>query len=177
MKNKKQAVGLGFHICSLWVNLHTQDTQMVFLTQMGLKETSRKKIRHYQNVYLNRPDLIVLDTGQLTHTRRSDGDPDPNGALMDTSGRLYDDFIRLFFFHTHREVPSLPNELPEESDQFRFIRSDCLGNLKGSVGLIMEKVSLDLSSRSFIPLLCFIRSHRPTPFLAPSLTLFPPCSP
>jgi hypothetical protein len=67
---------------------------------------------------------------QLTHTRRSDGDPDPDGALkkvvritirhyrnvclnrpdpiaflplaVDTSGRLYDDFIRFLFLHAHR---------------------------------------------------------------------------
>ena len=32
------------------------------------------------------------------------------------------------------------------------------------------------NSQSFIPVPCFIRSRRPTPFLAPSLVLFPPCS-
>ena len=87
-------------------------------------------------------------TGQLTHTRLSDGDPDPDGSLtesvrikichcrnvylnrpnriaflplaVDTSGCLYDDFICLFFLHDHREVSVLTNELSEESDQFRF---------------------------------------------------------
>ena len=34
------------------------------------------------------------------------------------------------------EVSAPPNELPEESDQFRFLRPVCLANLKGSVGLI-----------------------------------------
>ena len=70
---------------------------------------------------------------------------------MDTSVRQYDDFIRLFFLHTHRESPSLVNELLEESDQFRFLRAACLANLKGSGGLI----------------LC-----RPTTLLSPSLVLF-----
>ena len=49
------------------------------------------------------------------------------------------------------------------------------------MGLILTKSSLlrisiplDLSSRSFIPLPCFVRSRRPTPLLAPSLVLFPP---
>jgi hypothetical protein len=77
----------------------------------------------------------------------------------------------------------LANELPEESDQFRFLRAACLANLKGSVGLILAKESvmrisipLDLSSRSFTPLPRFIRSRRPTPILAPSLVLFPPRS-
>ena len=102
---------------------------------------------------------------------------------VDTTARLHDDFIRLFFLHSHREVSALENELTEESDQFRFLRAACLANLKGSVGLIMEKSSvmrisipLELSYRSFIPLPCFIRSRRPTPLLAPSLVLFPPCS-
>ena len=41
---------------------------------------------------------------------------------VETSGRLYDDFIRLLFWHTHREAFPLTNELPEESDQIRFLR-------------------------------------------------------
>jgi hypothetical protein len=78
---------------------------------------------------------------------------------VDTSGRVYDDFNRLLFFHAHREASDLDNELQEESDQFRFLRATCLDNLKGSVGLILTKASdmrisipLDLSSRPFIPL-------------------------
>jgi hypothetical protein len=71
-------------------------------------------------------------------------------------------------------------ELLEESEQFRFLRAACVPNIKGSVGLILATVSamrisipLDLSSRPFIPLPCFIRSRRPTPLLTPSL-VFPP---
>ena len=60
---------------------------------------------------------------------------------VDTSGRIYDDFIRLLFLNSHREVSALPNELPEESDQFRFLHATYLGNLKGSLGLILAKVS------------------------------------
>ena len=102
---------------------------------------------------------------------------------MDTTGRMYDEFIRLLFLHTHRETSALASELPEESDQFRFLHSSCFANLKGPVGLIMTKASamrisipLDLSSRPCLPLPRFIRSCRPTPLLAPSLVLFPPCS-
>ena len=102
---------------------------------------------------------------------------------MDTTGRMYDEFIRLLFLHTHRQASSLDNELPEESDKFRFLRASCFANLKGAVGLIMAKASavrisipLDLSSRSCVPLPCFIRSRRPTPLLTPSLVLFPPSS-
>ena len=140
---------------------------IIVKTFSNQKEEARIKIRHYRSLYLNRPDPIVFLPLEV-----------------DDSDHLYDDFIRLFSLHAHREASVLPNEFPEESDQFRFLRAACLGNLKGSVGLIMVKVSvmrisipLDLSSwSSFIPLPCFIRSRRPTPILAPSLVLFPPRS-
>ena len=89
------------------------------------------------------------------------------------------------FLHPYREASALANQLPEESDQFRFFHSTFLVNLKGSVGLILTKSSdmristmipLHLSSRSFIPLPCFIRSRRPIQLLVPFLVLFPPCS-
>jgi hypothetical protein len=31
---------------------------------------------------------------------------------VDTSGHMYDDFIRLLFLHTNREASALVNELP-----------------------------------------------------------------
>ena len=107
--------------------------------------------------------------GQLTHTRCSNGAPEPDGALravarkkilhcrqlyvdrpepiafmpvaVDTGDRIYDDFSHLLFLHTHREASALTNELPEELDQFRFLRAACLANIKGSVGLILAKTS------------------------------------
>ena len=86
-----------------------------------------------------------------------------------------------YFLHAHREASALANELPEESDQFRFLHDSCFTNLKGVVGLIMAKASairisipLDLSSRSCVPLPRLIRLCRPTPLLAPSLVFFPP---
>ena len=60
---------------------------------------------------------------------------------VDTSGHIYDDFIRVLFLYAHREAFSLDNELPEESDQFRFLHDVCLPNLKGSVTLILPKTS------------------------------------
>ena len=126
----------------------------------------RIKIRNYRNLYLNHPDPIAFIP-----------------LAVDTTGRMYDEFIRLLFLHAHREASALDNELPEESDKFRFLRASCFANLKGSVGLIMVKgstmwisIPLDLSSLPFVPLPCVIRSRRPTPLLAPSLVLFPPCS-
>jgi hypothetical protein len=99
---------------------------------------------------------------------------------VDTAGRIYDDFSRLLFLHAHREASALANELPEESEQFRFLRAASFANIMGSVGLILAKTSvirisipLDLSSRSFIPLSCFMWPRRVTPLLAPSL-VFPP---
>ena len=118
----------------------------------ALKEATRIKIHPYRNVYLNRPDSISVLPLEV-----------------DTEGRLYDDFIRLLFLHAHREASTLADELSEEADQFRFLRTVCFTNLKG---LIMSKVSvmwisvpLDLSSRPFIPHPRFIRSRRLTPLL------------
>ena len=34
---------------------------------------------------------------------------------VDTSGRIYDDFLRLLFLHVHREASVLANDIPEES--------------------------------------------------------------
>ena len=76
--------------------------------------------------------------------------------------------------------PNYYYDIPEESGHFRFLRAARVVNIKGSVGLILTKVSdmrisipLDLSSRPFIPLPSFIRSRRPTTLLAPSLVFSP----
>jgi hypothetical protein len=47
---------------------------------------------------------------------------------------IHDEFLRLLFLHDHREASALDNELPEESDKFRFLHHSCFGNLKGTVG-------------------------------------------
>ena len=38
--------------------------------------------------------------------------------------------------YPRRVDPSLANELPEESDQFRFLRASCFANLKGGFGRV-----------------------------------------
>ena len=123
----------------------------------------RTKIHHYRQLYINRPEPIAFMP-----------------VAVDTVGRIYDDFSRLLFLHSHREASALANELPEESDQFRFLRAACFANIKGSVGLILAKASamrisipLDLSSRPFIPLPRCIRSRRVPSLLAPSLVFSP----
>ena len=103
---------------------HTRRSDGAPDTDRALKESVRIKIRHHRNVYLNRPDPIAF----LSLT-------------VDTTGLLYDDFIRLIFLHSYREASALTNELPEESHQFRFLRSVCFATLKRSVGLIMSKTS------------------------------------
>jgi hypothetical protein len=132
----------------------------------ALREVVRKKILHYRQLYTNHPDPIAFLP-----------------AVVDTTGRLYDDFSRLLFLHTHRKASVLTNEIPEESDQFLFLRAACYVNIKGSMGLILAKPSdmrisipLDLSSRPFIPLARFISRRRPLPLLAPSLVFTPRCS-
>jgi hypothetical protein len=124
---------------------------------------ARTKILHYRQLYLNRPDPIAFLP-----------------VVVDTTGRVYDDFSRLLFLHSHPETSTLSNEIPEESGQFRFLRAALYPNIKGSVGLILAKSStmrisipLDLSSRPFIPLSRFICRRRPLPLLTSSLVFTP----
>jgi hypothetical protein len=103
---------------------------------------------------------------------------------VDTSDRLYDDFIRYLFLHVHRETSVLANELGllEKSDQFGFLHTTCLANLKGSVVWSWRKhrawgfLYLLIFHLGLIPLTHFILPRRPTPFLTTSLVLFPPRS-
>ncbi len=69
---------------------------------------------------------------------------------------------------------------PENYLRNRFLQGSRLSNLKGSVGLILAKVSsmwdtipIDLSTRSFIPLPRFLNSRRVPPLLNQSLVLIP----
>ncbi len=56
-------------------------------------------------------------------------------VVVDTSDCVYDDFNCVLFWHTHREGSALVNELPEESDQFRFLCATCLTKiLRGRLG-------------------------------------------
>jgi hypothetical protein len=129
----------------------------------ALNKADRIKIRYYRQIYTNRTDPIVFLP-----------------IVVSTSGRVYEAFTRLFFLHVHREASILAGELPEESEQFRFLRASRLANLKDSVGLILSKASamrvtipIDLSTRSFIPLPRFFNSRRVPPLLNQSLVLIP----
>ena len=111
---------------------HTRRSDGAPESDGDLRSVVRKKILHYRQLYVDRPEPIAFMT-----------------VAVDTGGRIYDDFSRLLFLHAHREASTLANELPEESDQFRFLRAACLANIKGSVGLILAKAS---TMRISIPL-------------------------
>ena len=100
--------------------------------------------------------------GKLTHSLRSTGAPQPDGALNNaarvkknhyrqkyaelpepvvfmsvktsTSGRINEEFLLLMFLYVHRDTSVLSGELTEELTPFHFIRAPYLINLKGSIG-------------------------------------------
>jgi hypothetical protein len=163
------------------VTLFTLGFRLFFIllqiNQLVKKEKPRACLLHIDftltHTRFGRSQLSSL--GHLTHTRQTDGAPEPDGGLrtvvrirhyrqlyinrpepidfipvaVDTSGRIYEDFSRLLFLYAHRETSALANEIPEESEQFRFLRAACFANIKGSVGLILAKAS---AMRISIPL-------------------------
>ncbi len=103
-----------------------------------IKEVVRIKIRNYRNVYLNHPDPIAFIS-----------------LAVDTTGHLYDEFIRLLFLVSFNTLTMShhgigldkrvargigPVSLPS---RFEFV------NLKGAVGLIMSKSPLLSLPRTF----------------------------
>jgi hypothetical protein len=62
---------------------------------LNLMEVVRKKSIHYRQLYIDRPDPIVFIP-----------------VVVDTSDRIYDDFLRLLFLHAHREASTLTNDIP-----------------------------------------------------------------
>ncbi len=65
----------------------------------SLREVVRKKSLHYHQLYINRPDPIPFLP-----------------VVVDTTGRLYDDFSRLLFLHVQREDSVLDNEILRHED-------------------------------------------------------------
>ncbi len=56
---------------------------------------TRKKILHYRQLYVDRPEPIAFMP-----------------VAVDTGDCIYDDFSLLLFLHAHREASALANELP-----------------------------------------------------------------
>jgi hypothetical protein len=80
-----------FHPCDTGEFRSTNSGRREKKTRTGaLKTVVRAKIRHYRQLYLNRPDPIVFMP-----------------VAVDTSGRVYDDFSRLLFLHARRETSTL----------------------------------------------------------------------
>jgi hypothetical protein len=105
-------------------NTHTQSVLHPWTTGAPqadgiFNNTDRIKIRHYRQIYTDRPDPIVF----LTVTVR-------------TLGHVYEDFTRMFFLNTYREASLLAAELPEESKSLTVsLLPTFTTNLKGSVGI------------------------------------------
>jgi hypothetical protein len=78
----------------------------------ALKVVVGKKIIHYLQLYIDRPEPIVFMT-----------------VVVDTSDCIYDDFLRLLFLYSHRETSTFGNDIPQESGHFRFLHSPCLANI------------------------------------------------
>ncbi len=76
---------------------------------MLIEGRGQDQIGHYRQLFLNRRDPIAFFPLSV------DTQSDP----------LYDDIIHLLFLHAQCEESVLVNELPEESDQFRFLRTVC----------------------------------------------------
>jgi hypothetical protein len=73
--------------------------------------SSRKKILHYHQLYINRPDPIVFLPVEVDTT----------------TGRLYDDFSRLLFLQDHREKTSVMRiSIPLDLSSRPFIPLSCL---------------------------------------------------
>ena len=78
-----------------------------------MKNAVSKKISHYRLLYEDKTDPVFFLS-----------------VVVNSSGHVYDDFVRLLVLDAHREASILAGELPEESDQFRFLRAASLTNLK-----------------------------------------------
>jgi hypothetical protein len=100
------------HVHPIGQLTHTRRSDGALEPDGALRTVARKKILHYRLLYINRPDPIAFLP-----------------VAVDTTGRIYDDFSRLLFLHANCEASALANEIPEESDQFRFLRAACYANI------------------------------------------------
>ena len=66
-----------------------------------LKNVAMTKIKHHRQQYADRSDPIVFLS-----------------VAVITSGHVYDDFVRLFFFHTHRETVFWPENYMRNLSSF-----------------------------------------------------------
>ena len=68
-----------------------------------LRNVVIKKISHYRQLYEDQTDPVIFLT-----------------VTMNTSGRVYDDFVCLIFWYAHRESSILVREFPRNLISFAF---------------------------------------------------------
>ena len=59
---------------------------------------------HHDQLYIDRPDPIAFMP-----------------VAVDTSGHIYDDFLRLLFLHAHRETSALADDIPRHAGGIRSL--------------------------------------------------------
>jgi hypothetical protein len=96
----------------------------------SLNDAAADKIRKYRADYNNRPPSAVSFMP----------------ALASTSGRLHSEFVRLLFLQAHRETDrffaaSGVQSAQFDRDQFHFLRTAFLTELKSKVGLALPKAA------------------------------------
>jgi len=138
-----------------------------------LREAAKEKAKKYQHTYANNHNISFLP------------------AIFNTSGRIDAEFLRLLFYHAHRESEEffrLTGQLAQPNQDCVFSKRTAFFNgLKSKVGHIMAKatalrVNLNLAlppmaherasstflkavafaSRSFTPLFTIFSGPRPT---------------
>ncbi len=78
---------------ALALSIHNKLLNKQLQADGALRTVARGKIRHYRQLYINRPEPIAFMP-----------------VAADTAGRIYEDFSRLLFLHVHREVSALDND-------------------------------------------------------------------
>ena len=92
-----------------------------------------------RQLYVDKPDPIIFMS-----------------VSVNTSGHVYDNFVRLIFLYVSRESGVLSGELKENlnSHEVHFLHTVSLTNLKDSVGLILTKTSEARSCGLLFPSTC-----------------------
>ena len=128
----------------------------------ALNRSASTKIWHYRSVYATRT--------VLTQSHSCLSPSAPRVVYIRTSSDSDSSSVS--------EASALDNELPEHSDQFRFIHAACFVNLQSSIGLTLAKSSalhvsipIDFSSRPFFPPVTL--PPLPPPLAPPTLSV--PC--
>jgi hypothetical protein len=106
------------------ITVSTQMESSLIVSDQLEHNAARIKNNHHRQKYAKLPEPVVFMT-----------------VSASTSGRINEKFLLLLFLHVHRDASVLAGELSEESTHFRFIRVACLDTLKGSIGLMLTKVS------------------------------------